>query len=41
MTFNSHSGPQIYKWAVVNIRVPFWVLIIIWHLIFRVPEKGP
>ena len=20
--------------------VPFWVLIIIWHLIFRVPQKG-
>ena len=25
---------------VVNIRVPFWVLIIIRHRIFRVPKKG-
>ena len=22
-------------------RVPFWVLIIVRHLIFRVPKKGP
>ena len=27
--------------VVVKIRVPFWVLIIIRHLIFRVPKKGP
>ena len=25
---------------VVKIRVPFWVPIIIWHLFFRVPQKG-
>ena len=25
---------------VVKIRVPFWVLIIIRHLIFRVPKRG-
>ena len=30
-----------YIWAVVKIVVPFWVLNIIWHLIFRVPKKGP
>ena len=28
-------------WVVVNIRVPFWVLIIVWHLIIRVSQKGP
>ena len=28
-------------WVVVKIMVPFWVLIIIRHLIFRVPKKGP
>ena len=28
-------------WVVVNIRVPFGVLIIIRHLFFRVPKKGP
>ena len=27
-------------WVVVKIMVPFWVLIIIRHLIFRVPKKG-
>ena len=26
---------------VVKIRVPFWVPIIIRHLLFRVPKKGP
>ena len=31
----------IYTWVVVKIMVPFWVLIIIRHLLFRVPEKGP
>ena len=30
-----------YIWVVVKIMVPFWVLIIIRHLIFRVPTKGP
>ena len=27
-------------WVVVKIMVPFWVPIIILHLIFRVPKKG-
>ena len=31
----------IYKWVVVKIRVPFWVPIIIRHLLFRVSKKGP
>ena len=26
-------------WVVVNIRVPFWVPIIIRHLVFRVPKR--
>ena len=26
---------------VVKIMVPFWIPIIIRHLIFRVPKKGP
>ena len=26
-------------WVVVNIRVPFWVLIIVRHLILSVPKK--
>ena len=30
-----------YTWVVVQIMVPFWVLIMIRHLIFRVPKKGP
>ena len=28
-------------WVVVKIMVPFWILIIIRHLIFRVPKKRP
>ena len=28
-------------WVVVKIRIPFWVLNIIRHLLFRVPKKGP
>ena len=28
-------------WVVVKIMVPFWVPIIIRHLLFRVPRKGP
>ena len=28
-------------WVVVKIMVPFWVPIIIRHLLFRVPKKGP
>ena len=27
-------------WVVVKIMAPFWVPIIIRHLIFRVPQKG-
>ena len=27
--------------GIVKIMVPFWVPIIIRHLIFRVPKKGP
>ena len=37
-------NPQAKKplmWVVVKIMVPFWALIIIRHLIFRVPKKGP
>ena len=26
-----------FMWAVVNIMLPFWIPIRIWHLIFRVP----
>ena len=28
-------------WVFVRIRVPYLVLIIVRHLIFRVPKKGP
>ena len=28
-------------WVVVKIMVPFWISIIIRHLISRVPKKGP
>ena len=28
-------------WVVVKIMVPFWIPIIVRHLIFRVPKKGP
>ena len=28
-------------YEVVKIRVPFWVLNIIGHLLFRAPKKGP
>ena len=28
-------------WVVVKIKVLFWVPIIIRHLLFRVPKKGP
>ena len=28
-------------WVVVRIMVPFWIPIIVRHLIFRVPKKGP
>ena len=38
------KGPSFRElpiWVVVKIMVPLWVLIIIRHLIFRVPKKGP
>ena len=36
----SRRGSAI-TWVVVKIRVSFWVLIIIRHLILRYPKKGP
>ena len=27
-------------WVVVKMMVFFWIPIIVWHLIFRVPKKG-
>ena len=35
------TGPPGIIWVVVKIMVPFWVPIIIRHLIFSVPETGP
>ena len=29
-----------HNWVVIKIMVPFWIPIIIRHLIFRVPKKG-
>ena len=37
---STSRAPSLNIWVVVNIRDPFWVLIIIRHLIFRVPKKG-
>ena len=34
-------GALYVTWVVVKIMVPFGVLNIIRHLIFRVPKKGP
>ena len=34
-------GVPVDIWVVVKIRVLFWVPIIIRHLLFRVPKKGP
>ena len=34
------SGGPEYTWVVVKIMVPFWIPIIIRHLLFRVPKKG-
>ena len=39
-TFSSSSKTSS-TWVVVKIMLPFWVLNIIRHLIFKVPEKGP
>ena len=33
-----HEEPM---WVVVKMMVPFWIPIIIRHLILRVPKKGP
>ena len=43
MVYSSIVCYTIYRyiWVVVKIMVPFWVPIIIRHLIFRVPKKGP
>ena len=41
---NTHAFTErdiyIYMWVVVKIMVPFGILIIIRHLIFKVPQKG-
>ena len=29
----------VYIWVVVNIMGPFWIPIIIRHLVFRVPKR--
>ena len=47
MAWSKVWGPEIcggvcdLTWVVVKIMVPFWVLNIIRHLVFRVPKKGP
>ena len=38
---DSHLLLQLRIWVVVKSMVPSWVLIILRHLIFRVPKKGP
>ena len=40
-TKGERRGFGDYIWVDVKIMVPFWVPIIIRHLIFRVPKKGP
>ena len=37
----SEAERKKQRWVVVKIMVPFWVPIVIRHLIFRVPKKGP
>ena len=32
---------HVYKGVVLRNRVRFWIPVIIWHLIFRAPKKGP
>ena len=39
--FNHDTNNQHFPWVVVQIMVPFWVPIIVRHLLFRVPKKGP
>ena len=34
-------GFKTHMWVVVKTMVPFWVPIIVRHLLFRVPQKGP
>ena len=45
MSKNNYNFQEIPKpktiWVVVKTVVPFWIPIIIGHLIFRVPKKGP
>ena len=36
-----YIGIMGFIWAVVKLMVPFWILIIIRHLVLRVPQKGP
>ena len=36
----SRANDSVDIWLVVKIMVPFWIPIIIRHLIFRVPKKG-
>ena len=36
-----HAGATEIMSVILQTRVPFWVLNIIRHLIFRVPKKGP
>ena len=36
-----HIYIYVYMWVVVKIMVPFWIPIIIRHLIFRVRKEGP
>ena len=38
---SSCLGQLGFMWVDVKIMVPFWVPIIIRHLIIRVPKKGP
>ena len=39
--YSKHVVLFVDIWAVVKMRVPFWVPIIVRRLIFRVPKKGP
>ena len=40
VVLNPHHK-RIPVWMVVKIMVPFWVLNIILHLVFREPKRGP
>ena len=39
--YDSFKRSTSNTWVVVKIMVPFWIPIIIPHLVFRVPKKGP